>query len=105
MNTTVNDLVNQIRVATDYQKNKLALREKILTDLHLAHNGGLFLITVELLAFLATWPNEDVYLEDVYKNPIKVTRNELLTLAQAHYQSVMNSWNIQHDELKQIRKI
>ena len=103
--STPEQLVNQIRVATDYQKNKRELREKILTDLHLAYNGGLFLIDSGLLAFLATWPEDELYLEDVYNNPIKINRQELLTQAQQHYQSTMNAWHIEHERLKQIRKI
>lgn len=103
--STPEQLVNQIRLATDYQKNKHALKEKILTDLHLAYNGGLFLIDTSLLAFLATWPSDELHLEDVYNNPIHINRSELLTLAQQHYQMVMNSWHIEHEKLKQIRKI
>lgn len=103
--STPEQLVNQIRVATDYQKNKRALREKIQTDLHLVHCEGLFLIDANLLAFLATWPDDELYLEDVYSNPIKINRRELLTQARQHYQSVMNAWHIEHERLKQIRKI
>jgi hypothetical protein len=103
--STPEQLVNQIRVATDHQKNKRALREKIQTDLHLAHCGGLFLIDTSLLAFLATWPEDELYLEDVYSNPIKINRQELLTQAQQHYQSVMNAWHIEYERLRQIRKI
>ena len=103
--STPEQLVNQIRLATDYQKNKRALREKILTDLHLAYGGGLFLIDTSLLAFLATWHDDELYLEDVYNNPIKINRQELLAQAQQHYYSVMNAWHIEHEKLKQIRKI
>ena len=67
-------LVNQIRQATDFQKNKIILREKIQTDLHLVHCGGLFKITPELIAFVKTWPVDELYLEDTYNNPIKVDR-------------------------------
>ncbi len=55
MPTNPEQLVEQIRVATNYQKNKQALKAKILTDLHLAYAGGLFLIDTDLLAFLATF--------------------------------------------------
>ena len=105
MSEQINQLVEQIRVATDYQKNKQALREKILTDLHLPYAGGLFLIDTNLLAFLATWPNDELYIEDVYNNPIKIIRQELLDQARQHYQSAMNTWHIEHEELKRIRKI
>lgn len=103
--STPEQLINQIRLATDYQKNKRELREKILTDLHLTYNGGLFLIDSGLLAFLATWHNDELCLEDVYKNPIKINREELLSQARQHYQSTMNAWHIEHERLKQIRKI
>jgi len=101
----INQLVEQVRLATDYQINKQILREKILTDLHVAYNGGLFFVTTELIGFLTTWPNNTVYLEDTYHNPIEVDRIELLTLCREHYQKVMNRWHQEHAELKQIRKI
>jgi hypothetical protein len=103
--STPEQLVNQIRLATDYQKNKRELREKILTDLHLTYDGGLFLVDINLLAFLTTWPDDELYLEDVYNNPIKINREKLLSQARQHYQSAMNAWHIEHERLKQIRKI
>jgi hypothetical protein len=101
----LDQLVNQIKQATDYQINRRILREKITTDLHVAYNNGLFLVTPELIAFLATWPDDGLYLEDTYQNPIKILRQEFLTLCQQHYQMVMNSWHIQHEQLKRTRKI
>lgn len=98
-------LLSQIRQATSYQQNKQILREKIQTDLHFAHNGGLFKVTPELLAFVATWPIDELYLEDTYQNPIEIDRTVFLVQAQQHYQKVMNRWHQAHDELKKIRKI
>jgi len=101
----LNELVDQIKQATDYQINKRILREKIITDLHLAYNNGLFLIKPELIAFLATWPSEELFLEDTYQNPIKINRQEFLTLCQQHYQMAMNAWHTDHEELKRARKV
>lgn len=98
-------LVDEIRLATDYQINKRILREKIQTDLHMAHSGGMFKITPELIAFVKTWPVDDIYLEDTYQNPIKIDRQTFLVTAQQHYQQVMNRWHNEHEQLKQIRKI
>lgn len=98
-------LTNQIRLATDYQINKRILREKIQTDLHVPYNGGLFKISTELIAFLSTWPNDSLFLEDTYQNPIGINRNEFLTLCQQHYQMIMNTWHIQHEEIKRARRI
>jgi hypothetical protein len=103
--TTINTLVAEIKQATDYQANKRTLREKIQTDLHFTHNGGLFKVTPELLAFVKTWPVDELYLEDVYENPIKVDRQVFLVTAQQHYQTVMNTWHQQHEELKTKRRI
>lgn len=98
-------LTAEIRRATDYQINKRILREKIQTDLHLTHNGGLFKISPELLAFMQGWPIDEMYLEDVYGNPIEIDRHVFLIQAQQHYQIVMNRWHQQHGELKKIRKV
>ena len=105
MTTEIETLVNEVKQATDYQINKRILKEKIKTDLHLAYNNGMFLVSKELLAFVATWPDEKLYLEDTYENPIEVIKEEFLYLARMHYQTVMNTWHQQHAELKRIRKI
>lgn len=102
---TIEQLVEQVQVATDYQTNKRFLKEKIQADLHFAYNGGLFKSSQELIAFLSAWQDEDLILEDTYQNPILVKRLELLKLAKQHYQMVMNSWHVQHEELKRVRKI
>lgn len=102
--TDANELVDEIRLATNFQINKKILREKIQTDLHLAHNGGLFKITPELIAFVKTWPVDEIYLEDTYQNPVKIDRQTFLVTAQQHYQLVMNRWHNEYEELRKIRK-
>ena len=101
----IDSLVEEIKLATDFQINKQILREKIQTDLHMTHNGGMFKITLELLAFVKTWPVDELYLEDTYQNPIKIDRQVFLIKAQQHYQAVMNEWHNEHEKLKKIRKV
>jgi len=101
----IDNIVAEVRRATDFQTNKQILREKIQTDLHMTHNGGMFKITPELLAFVKTWPVDELYLEDVYENPIQIDRQVFLVTAQQHYQTVMNQWHHDYEELKKIRKI
>lgn len=101
----IDQLVEQIKQSTDYQTNKRILREKIQADLHFAYNGGLFKASPELVSFVTAWDSEELFLEDTYQNPIKVNRQEFLALCKQHYQTAMNAWHIQHDELKRIRKI
>ena len=74
MSNNIENLVSKVRQATDYQSNKKILREKIQSDLHMPYGNGLFKITPELLAFLATWPVDELYLEDTYQNPIQIDR-------------------------------
>ena len=102
---TINDIVTEVRKATDFQINKQILREKIQTDLHMTHRGGMFKITPELLAFVKTWPVDELYLEDIYENPVQIDRQTFLVTAQQHYQTVMNTWHQEYEELKKIRKI
>jgi hypothetical protein len=103
--TELDQLTQQIKQATDYQTNKIILREKIQTDLHFAYNGGLFKASPELIAFLNCYDLYELVLEDTYQNPIKVVREELLELAKQHYQMAMNAWHIQHEEIKRARKV
>jgi hypothetical protein len=97
--------VDQIKKSTDFQINKRLLREKIQADLHLPYNNGLFKITPELISFVSVWPDNDLFLEDTYQNPVKVNRKEFLDLAIQHYQSQMNLWHDQYDKIKRIRKV
>ena len=101
----LHQIVEEIRLATDFQINKRILREKIQTDLHMTHNGGMFKITPELLAFVQTWPIEELYMEDIYQNPIQIDRQVFLITAQQHYQTVMNRWHQQYEDIKKIRKV
>lgn len=103
----INNIVEQVRLATDYQINKQILREKMLTDLHVPYNGGLFKVTPEIIMFanLQTL-NENFYLEDVYHNPIHIVSPvEFTKLCNEQYQKVMNRWHQEHNELKRIRKV
>ena len=98
-------LIENLRQSTNYQINRRILREKILTELHFTYNGGMFLITRDLLSFLATWPDPQLFLEDIYENPIEINRDEFLAESRQRYHAVMNRWHQQHADLKQIRKI
>ena len=98
-------ITEQIRLATDYQINKRILREKMLADLHVPYNGGLFKVSPELIAFLNSWDSDELFLEDTYQNPIKINRAEFLTLCKKQYQMVMNTWHIQHEEIRRARKV
>ena len=71
----------------------------------MTYSNGLFKVTPELLAFVSTWDSDELYLEDVYENPITVDRKEFLELAQQHYHAEMNDWHQQYTELRQLRRV
>lgn len=88
----------------DRERSRLALRERMQAELVFAADGGLFRITPELLAFVQTWPVDELYLEDVHGNPILLDKQTFLIRAQQHYQMVMNAWHNEYQELQRIRK-
>jgi len=105
MAASINEIVDEIRQATDFQINRRLLKEKIMADLHLPYNNGLFKISPELIAFVSVWPNDELFLEDTYQNPILIKKSEFLNLAIQHYQTQMNLWHTQYEQIKRIRKI
>lgn len=103
--TNINSLVDEVKQATNFQINKKALREKILTDLHIPYNNGMFFITPDLISFVSIWDSPVLYLEDIYQNPIEIQKDEFLVLCKEQYHKVMNQWHNEYTELKRIRKI
>jgi hypothetical protein len=94
-------LLSHARARFDHAAARHILKEKYAAKLLFAHNGGMFRVTPELLAFVKTWPVDELYLEDVYENPVKVDRQTFLVTAQQHYQVQMNAW---HNEFEQLNK-
>jgi hypothetical protein len=92
-------------LAFDHAQYRKTLRERVQAELVMAHAGGLFKITPELLAFLAYWPIPELYLEDMYGNPIAVDKQIFLVQAQQHYHYAMNTWHTEFEASKRIRKI
>lgn len=102
---SISQIAESVRQATDIQINKKLLRESVKTNLHFTYNGGMFLAGPELLSFVATWPEEELFLVDVYENPVKVARTEFYELARQHYQVQMNAWHQQYQEIIRVRKV
>jgi len=88
----------------DFESNRLALKERISEELQIPYNGGIFKATPELIGFLSssTWLN-DLCVEDIYGNPIKINPKQLVAALGKAYQAAMNSWHIEYNELKKIR--
>ena len=85
-----------------FRKN---LKERVEAQLAVAHNGGLFKASKELICFVALWDptNPNLFLEDAYGNPIKCNRDELKKQLEEAYQFAMNAWHTDFEESKKIR--
>ena len=90
--------------AFDHAVYRKQLRERIQAELVLTDSGGMFKITPELIAFVKTWPVDELYLEDIHGNPVKLDRQTFLVRAQQHYQTCMNTWHDEFERSKRIRK-
>ena len=96
-------LIAHARTRFDHVTARRVLKEKYQARLLFAHNGGMFRVTPELLAFVKTWPVDTIYLEDLYENPIEVDRQVFLVTAQQHWQMQMNAWHNEFEELNKKR--
>ena len=75
------------------------LKEKYQAKLIFAYNGGMFRATPELLAFVHTWPINELYLQDLYNNPVEVDKQVFLVRLQQHYHEQMNAWHVEFEQL------
>jgi len=95
---TTDDIYEYSRARFDHAAARRVLKEKYQARLIFAHQGGLFRITPELLAFVQTWPTDEIYLVDLYDNPIRLDRQLFLWKAQQHYQEQMNAWHVEFEQ-------
>lgn len=103
--TAVDSLRNLAELRFAHATFRKNLQERLEGQLSVAHNGGLFKATPELISFLHCWDTDEIFLEDVYHNPIKCNRLLLLSHLQEAYQFAMNAWHIDFEASKKLRKL
>ena len=87
------DQIKQIsRARYQYQLAKLAAKENHTAQLLITTNGTTIRVTSELIAFLSVDLGDESVVMDIYDNPVKVSRLDLLEQASTTYTQVMNSW-------------
>jgi len=101
MNTE--NIVAHARARFDHAAAKLVLKEKYQAKMLFAYNGGMFRATPELLAFVQSWPISELYIADLYDNPIEVDKQVFLVKLQQHYHEQMNAWHVEYTELSNKR--
>lgn len=95
-------LIKEAKARFAHQESKQYLSEKYNNRLTVINQGGMWKITVEVMAFLQNAP-ETVVLLDSYENPLKINSKELLSEMQDTFTSVMNSWHSEWQELSNNR--
>lgn len=71
----------------------------------MVYANGLFLASAELIAFVSCWETDELVIEDVYSTPVKVQREEFLQQLKQTYQTAMNAWHFQYEQLRTARKV
>ena len=102
METNDLELIAQARFEHEIAKQNL--KERINQHLTFAYGNGLFRAEPLLISFLGCWDSENLVLEDLHGNPVKVNRLELLTKAKECYQYALNAWLVEYESIKRTRR-
>jgi len=96
MNT--DQLIAQSRSRFDHETTKRVLTEKYQAKMVFTHAGGMWRAGPELLTLLKVCLTDDVVIEDLYGNPVRVNAQELQTLAFERWQEQMNAWLAEYEQ-------
>lgn len=95
-------LISLSKAKFAYHSNRVYLKEKYTSKLIIAEQGGMWQITPEFLSFLIVLANNKIInmiIMDMNNNPIKVDVSKLYEISYNTYDSVMNEW---YNELQEI---
>ena len=98
-----NDLISHSRARFDHHQARQVLKEKYQAKLNFAHKGGMFSATPEMIVFLNMHGDQDIVVQDLYGNPIRVVARELCDIMQARHQEQMNAWLTDYEQLNKNR--
>ena len=98
-----NQLIKDAKARFSHNSAKQYLKDKYLSKLTIASQGGLWKITPELIVFLDNAGSQDLLLLDEYENPVKVNRSELFYTLRDTYNDVMTEWYNELEQLSQNR--
>lgn len=80
------------------------LKETYESKLIVEHRGGTFLAKPELIAFLNSWGEEEVHVEDMYNNPILANRISLLEQIKVAYRTASAHWASEIQRVNSIQR-
>jgi len=97
------NLVQTIKERFDHVAAKQVIKEKYEANMLFADSGGMWNANPELIALLTTFTESDIVLVDMYGNPCRVDRNNLLIRAKERFQEQMNAWLTEFDSMSRQR--
>jgi len=96
-----NTLLTDIKARFAHNSAKAYLTEKYNAKLIVADQGGLWRATPELITTLLLHNHKsEIVLVDTFGNPVKVNREQLLTVLDKTYDTVMTEWHKEWQELE-----
>lgn len=96
-------LISEAKARFNHNSAKAYLKEKYATRLIVAEQGGLWKADLQTINFLNSSKTDSVILIDTFENPVKVNRKELLTKLTETYETVMQDWLTEWDDLEKKR--
>lgn len=96
-------LIREAHARFDHNSAKQLLKEKYQQKLLIANQGGLWKVTPELILFLDNAGSDELIILDSYENPIKVNRQQLLSLVRDSYNEIMTQWHAEFQDLRHKR--
>ena len=97
-------IARSVRARFEHNLARQITKEKYQAKMLFAHAGGMWRAGPELLTLLqACAAKDDLVMEDLYGNPVKVNVLELRNLALDRWQEQMNAWLIEHAAISQQR--
>jgi hypothetical protein len=86
------ELITEIKARFNHNSAKAYLKSKYQSKLIVAEQGGLWLATPELIAFLTITDRSHTVLLDSYENPVRVDIRQLEIKLRETYNAVMEQW-------------
>ena len=80
------------------------IKESAYALLLVPYNGGLFIATPTLIAFLGNWDEDEIIVEDEYENPVLVNRLALMARLKGAYLNAMDVWYADFQASNRIRR-
>jgi len=96
-------LITEAKARFNHNSAKIYLKDKYESKLSVADQGGLWIANIELISFLSSINQDRLVVLDIYGNPVKVNRVELLTKLEKTYHYVMDQWHTEWASLEKKR--